>query len=337
MKDTKEILSSSEMFSFSFEKWKEQIEKTMKHPYVQEFRKMYPGVPEQTLTSTATRFQSAIIEYENCSSCKEMQFDKSLSEYDKLVYRLNNCPNAKKGERFDIRSNESNRIEELTKQCEFDLNLRMLQKENRLIKAVNTPKKMLNINLEDIDPQSSREPALAAVFEFIKDMKTTGKADGLYLHGDFGVGKSYLVAFAAKTLATEGIETTIVYVPEFFREIKASITDGTIEDKIQFAKETPILVLDDICAEQLSAWLRDEVLGPILQHRYTNELPTLFTSNCDKSELEIHLTHVTRKANDSYGITPEMESRKAKRILQRIEFTTKFVEVVGVNLRAKYK
>ena len=70
--------------------------KTMMHPYVQNFRKMYPGVPEQTLTSTATRFQSAIIEYENCSSCKEMQFNKSLSEYDKLVYRLNNCPNAKK-------------------------------------------------------------------------------------------------------------------------------------------------------------------------------------------------------------------------------------------------
>lgn len=59
---------------------------------------------------------------------------------------------------------------------------------------------MLNINLEDIDPQSSREPLLAAVFEFIKDMKTTGKADGLYLHGDFGVGKSYLVSFRCKNI-----------------------------------------------------------------------------------------------------------------------------------------
>ncbi|MGQ7874933.1 hypothetical protein [Bacillus sp. 1A] len=103
------------------------------------------------------------------------------------------------------------------------------------------------------------------------------------------MSKSYLVAFAVKALAIEGIETTIVYLPNFFREIKSSIKDRTI--KVLFAKEAPILVLDSLCAEQLSACLWVEVLGPILQHRYTNEIPTLFTSNCNGSELEVHLTH----------------------------------------------
>ncbi|MDI5788502.1 hypothetical protein PO124_09190 [Bacillus licheniformis] len=39
-------------------------------------------------------------------------------------------------------------------------------------------------------------------------------------------------------------------------------------------KSTPILMLDDIGAESMSSWVRDEVLGAILQHRMSQQLPT---------------------------------------------------------------
>ena len=336
MKNTKEVLSSAK-FSFNIKAWKEQMEETMKKPYVQSFRQRFPGVSEDEIFATATRFLSAMHEVENCKQCMSIQFDENTSEIEKLKFRLEHCKNGEKGKRFEMVANEANRVEEITMQCEYDKQFQTINKEAGLIKAVHTPRRMLDIDLSDIDPQPSRKNALEAIFEFIRDMKANKKSDGLYLYGDFGVGKSFLVAFVAKTLALEGIETTIVYVPEFFREIKSSIKDGTIEEKIQFAKETQILVLDDICAEQLSPWLRDEVLGPILQYRYVNELPTLFTSNCDKDELEIHLINVSRKTNDTYAVSPEMERRKAQRIMQRVEYTTKFVEVIGENLRRKYK
>ncbi|EOQ19566.1 MULTISPECIES: primosomal protein DnaI [Bacillus cereus group] len=336
MKESKDVLSAAKM-SFDMKAWKEQMEKTMNQPYVQDFRERFPNVAEHEIFATATRFLSAMQEEENCKKCMALQLEGNISELEKLKYRLANCPNGRKGKRFEIIANEANRIEEITVQCNYDKQFQQLTKEASLIKAVHTPKRMLDIDLKDIVPHKSRKNALEAIFTFIQEMKTNGTAEGVYLYGDFGVGKSYLVAFAAKTLALEGIETTIVYVPEFFREIKSSIKDGTIEEKIQFAKETQVLVLDDICAEQLTPWLRDEVLGPILQYRYVNELPTLFTSNCDKNELEVHLTKVYRRPNDLYDVSPEMEKRNAQRIMQRIEFTTKFVEVIGENLRRKYK
>ena len=47
-----------------------------------------------------------------------------------------------------------------------------------------------------------------------------------------------------------------------------------------------MLLLDDIGAENTSNWSRDEVLGPILQYRMENHLPTFFTSNLTMDELE---------------------------------------------------
>ena len=48
-------------------------------------------------------------------------------------------------------------------------------------------------------------------------------------------------------------------------------------------------MLDDIGAEEVTPWVRDEVIGPLLHYRMVHELPTFFSSNFDYSELEHHL------------------------------------------------
>ena len=48
-------------------------------------------------------------------------------------------------------------------------------------------------------------------------------------------------------------------------------------------------MLDDIRAEEVTPWVRDEVIGPLLHYRMVHELPTFFSSNFDYSELEHHL------------------------------------------------
>ncbi len=40
-----------------------------------------------------------------------------------------------------------------------------------------------------------------------------------------------------------------------------------------------ILMLDDIGAEEITPWARDEVIGPLLHYRMVQELPTFFSSN----------------------------------------------------------
>ena len=99
----------------------------------------------------------------------------------------------------------------------------------------------------------------------------------------------------------------LVYFPEFLREIKSSIQDNSIGEKIDAVKRVQVLMLDDIGAEAMSSFVRDDVLGAILQFRMLENLPTFFTSNFDFKQLEHHLTYTRRgeaeemKAKTYYG------------------------------------
>ena len=116
------------------------------------------------------------------------------------------------------------------------------------------------------------------------------------------------------SLAQRRVKTVAVYVPEFLREMKQSIQDQTLNEKIDFVKRAPVLILDDFGAESMSAWTRDEVLGTILQYRMAEQLPTFFTSNFSYDELEHHLTYSQRG---------EKEVVKAARIMERIRTVSK--------------
>lgn len=54
------------------------------------------------------------------------------------------------------------------------------------------------------------------------------------------------------------------------------------------------MILDDIGAEFLSSWFRDEILGAILQYRMMERLPVFFTSNYTPEELETMLSQSGR-------------------------------------------
>ena len=144
---------------------------------------------------------------------------------------------------------------------------------------------------------------------FLNIFDETGKLPerGMYIYGPFGIGKSFVLGALANELANRRIRTVAVYVPEFLREMKQSIQDQTLNEKIDFVKNAQVLMLDDIGAETMSAWTRDEVLGTILQYRMAEKLPTFFTSNLSYAELEDHLTYTQRgekevcKSGENYG------------------------------------
>ena len=88
-------------------------------------------------------------------------------------------------------------------------------------------------------------------------------------------------------------------------------------------KKAEILILDDIGAEQMSTWVRDEVLQVILQHRMQESLPTFFTSNFNLEELEGHFS-ASRNGDETW---------QAKRLMERVKFLAKEVHLEGVNRR----
>ena len=88
-------------------------------------------------------------------------------------------------------------------------------------------------------------------------------------------------------------------------------------------KNADILLLDDIGAESVSEWSRDEILGTILQYRMDAKKTTFFTSNLTIEELEQHLSITKNGVNIV----------KAKRIIERIKQLTEDIELISKNRR----
>lgn len=201
------------------------------------------------------------------------------------------------------------------------------RKREKLIRSLYVPKDILKATIEDFtqtDNANKRLGVLSKAMSFIMEYEPGKMQKGLYIYGKFGVGKTYLLGAIANELAERQISSLIVYVPDYLRELKGSIGDNTVNEKIEMVKTAPVLMLDDIGAESMTSWGRDEVFGPILQFRMLENLPTFFTSNFDLNGLENHLTFSQRG---------EKEEVKAARIMERIQYLAEPVKLDGVNRR----
>ena len=196
----------------------------------------------------------------------------------------------------------------------------------KIINIFNTLKKY-NLLLNNLLPINNiyKEKNRLEVIKYIKDfLSKYGKDDikGLYLHGSFGSGKTYLVAALFNELARKGEQSVIVHFPELLRGLKESFSTNYSE-KFDLIKNASLLLIDDIGAEYLTAWGRDEVLESILQYRMDQELVTFFTSNLNLEQLEDHLSVV----NNS------VDKLKARRIIERVKKLSIPMELVGRDIR----
>lgn len=184
-------------------------------------------------------------------------------------------------------------------------------------------KEVRNAKMKDIyTDDKKRKELIKWVINFIKDYKEGKSYKGLYLSGNFGSGKSYIVSAMINELIKDGYKGALIYYPEFLRNLKSSFGKD-FEEKFEFAKKVDLLLLDDIGAENISSWSRDEILGPIIQYRMDEKLPTFFTSNLSIEELEVHLSESKDK----------IDKIKAKRIIERIKFITDDLTLISENKR----
>lgn len=199
------------------------------------------------------------------------------------------------------------------------------KKENdRLLESKNTANRELeNARFKDIDLKDKNRVQL---IKWIKDFydKYDGIHDmkGLYLHGAFGSGKTYLIyALLNELKINKKIDFEAIYYPEALKDLKEDW--DTYTEKLKYYSTVSILLLDDIGAETVTEWSRDEVLGTILQNRMNNHLTTFFTSNLTIQELEYHLS--STKSN--------LDKVKARRIIERVKQLTEDIELITDNKR----
>lgn len=176
---------------------------------------------------------------------------------------------------------------------------------------------------KDLYKVAPRANILKGINTFISDYTNGLKPKGMYIHGPFGVGKTFLLLKLANRLAKEKIKVLFVYYPDLVRSIKSSVGTNNLENYVEKLKKAEVLFLDDFGAESNSNFIRDEVLGPVLQYRSTQELPVFFSSNLNLDELRLHLEESKNEANPI----------NSSRIIERINLITNQFELKDKNYR----
>ena len=120
-------------------------------------------------------------------------------------------------------------------------------------------------------------------------------SSGLYLYGRVGAGKTIYAAAVLMELKrrsfmsyhSDYIKGCFIKVTKLLEDLRASFNAdnaGSFQDIIDQCTGTDVLVLDDIGSQKITDWVRN-ILYLIIDSRYENLKPTIFTSNGSLNEL----------------------------------------------------
>ena len=128
--------------------------------------------------------------------------------------------------------------------------------------------------------------ALVAAMAFTQSIIKGQNRPGLIFEGDVGSGKTFLAAAIANELLDNGIDIDFVVVPEFLDELRHNIhsNDDCGDDMIARARNTRVLILDDMGAHNFSPWVQN-ILFTIINYRLNHELTIIITTNLSISEM----------------------------------------------------
>jgi len=293
----------------------ERIKSILQDPLVAKFRAKHPQLDDGTLKLNMNKLYQYVKEYGNCTNCPGLEL----------------CPNDMQGHYTVLTvetPGESSYIHELKSPCKKQLaeNARAALQSRIRTYNFEDPSIFDGVTFTDVlEMDLDRSTAVHQINRYIYQTLETGlQARGLYLCGSFGTGKTFLMCYMLHKLAKEGFTGAIVYMPEFAEDLKGMFGDNQkLRETVEALKEADLLVFDDIGAENLNPWLRDHVLGSILNARM-NRKPTFFTSNYDLDGLEKHVSFTSKDGEEEY---------KGRRIMDRIRPFVEQVEVLGSNKR----
>ncbi len=208
-------------------------------------------------------------------------------------------------------------------ECNFSKTARDEKKHLQYIYSFEVPENLKKADFKSIwTDDSARFELIEYVSNFLRAYFNNERPKGAYIYGNNGSGKTHIMAAMINELAKKNVRCGIIYFPELLRSLKANFKKD-YDQRYLYIRNLPVLVLDDIGAEKLTEWGRDEILSSLLQYRMQANLPTFFTSNLSLENFERHLAD----GSSSNGLI------KSRRIIERVKSMCEKIEVEGKNLR----
>lgn len=248
-----------------------------------------------------------------CKNCKTERFFEFEVDGEKTIIRRCRCKCQE---------------EKLKKELQNEERQKNLERFKERQKLSMLGKKYLDARFDTATITNSNKEAYSKCSNYVKNSKVMAQQNlGLYIYGENSSGKSHLLACICNELVAQGYSCIYTSVPRMLAEIQNSYSDNAAMGQAQLTNllsRQSFVFIDDLGKEFLgretnsgAAKFAEKVFLEVLNARYNNGLPTIFSSNYSISELA-----------EQFNLD--------KAILERInEMATRIIKLEGDNFRDK--
>jgi DNA replication protein DnaC len=162
------------------------------------------------------------------------------------------------------------------------------QANQRALAAARIQRRYAHCELSNFEQHyDSLRDAFRKAERFIERFPVVDK--GLLLIGSNGVGKTHLaVAVLKAVVRSKGARAYFYETAELLKLLRDTYASDTREmDVLRPVLEADLLVLDDLGVDKPSDWVQ-EMLGHVVNTRYSERRPTIFTTNLIDSDDPLH-------------------------------------------------
>src|SRR5699024_5048484 len=165
------------------EKHLEMKRAVLNDPKVMEFLAASPTLSQDTIEKSLIQLYEYKTQSKQCADCSDFNHCKNILQgYSPLLEVVD-------GE-----------IHLSYEKCQDRLIYENKKDQQDLIQSLYMPKDTMEAKITKIHDDPNRSDAIRKTHRFLKMAKTELPAKGLYLHGSFGVGKTYFLGAIANTL-----------------------------------------------------------------------------------------------------------------------------------------
>lgn len=266
------------------------IQELKLNPYVSRFLKEN-HLPDSFLEQNASLFKDSVERQKQCENCTGLEF----------------CTQRIPGRIKELYVDEMGFLNDRYVMCPKAAKKASLETHKKSYRINHMSDEELQVRLSSL--QAAKEESKEYALAYKEALKSGKSPKGIFLFGEPGTGKTYMLSAFANEAAIKGQDVSFVKVPQLIQDLKMNLKDDQYKTKTMRAlQQSSILFLDDIGAEMATPWIRDEILFPLLDYRMTHHMKTYFTSNFAPDNLSIR-----------YILSQKPEEKVASmRIMERI-------------------
>ena len=197
--------------------------------------------------------------------------------------------------------------------CDFCREAELVEQDERrariLLAQADIPKAYADCSFADFAVEPGTQHAFGVCARWSADLRHgRSTSRGLLLHGPEGSGKTHLaVAILKEVVYGRTMKSLFLNVPDWLNTVREA-WHGEDVDQPPNPNGYELLVIDDLGAENATAWSRERIYS-LINHRWQNGLYTLVTTNLAPGEIRAKLGGATASRITTLCATVPFEPR----------------------------